>query len=358
MSRPLVVAVDGRRLQERPLGGVGRWLANLLPHLAAEADIVLLTDRRRPPVSASVPESALWLPSRLPELVWVQMSAAWWLRGFSGVFHGTFNALPAAWRGPAVVTVHDLAALHHPEDFQGDKLRLATWKIQLRRAVHQACAIHTHSKHIRDAIIATYGVDPDRIVVAPIPVDPVFSPTKRDAGLHLAARLGVSSPYVIAIGGAPRRGLPVAIQAWQQARNAGADEELIVVGPDTPEPRPGLHYVGRLLDEEWASLLAGATAFCYPTRYEGFGLPALEAAGSGVPVICPRTGPLPDILGEAAEWCETSAASRIGEGLMTVLFDQARQAQLRRAGLARVADSITWAESARFILDAYRLAAA
>jgi glycosyltransferase involved in cell wall biosynthesis len=356
LARP--VAIDARRLQEQPLGGVGRWLANLLPHLVKEADIMLLTDGRRPPVEGSVPQSALWLPAGLPEVVWVQVSAAWWLRSFTGVFHGTFNALPVAWRGPAVVSVHDLASVHHPEDFDQAPLKRRLWTAQLRQSVAQAKVIHTGSAFIRDEILATYGVDPHRVVVEPHAVDPVFSPDRYQHGRELAARLGVESPYVIAMGGAPRRGLPVAIAAWEQARRAGAEHALIVIGPEVPPPQPGLVHAGRLPDDEWADLLAGATALCYPTRYEGFGMPALEAAASGVPVVCARVSSLPEVLGDAAQWCDQPTVSDMAAALIRLLSDEDRRIALRAAGLAQAARSSTWEQSARVVLDAYEMAAA
>jgi glycosyltransferase involved in cell wall biosynthesis len=358
LASSLPVAIDARRLQDRPLGGVGRWLANLVPHLAAGADVVLLTDGRHAPVARGVAEAPLWLPGRAPGVVWLQVGAAWWLRGFGGVFHGTFNALPAAWPGPAVVTIHDLAPLHHPEDFGNGHLKILTWRAQLRRAVRQARVIQTDSSFMRDSVVASYRVNPDRVVVARPAVDPVFSPARRGEGRLLAARLGVDSDYIVAVGGAPRRGLPVAIQAWSRARDAGIPHQLIVIG-DSPSPvrRAGLVQAGRLLDPAWAGLLAGSSALCYPTRYEGFGMPALEAAACGVPVVCARVGPLPEVLGEAAEWCAAPTVDEIATGLIRVLSDQKRQADLGQAGLARVAASPTWAESARVLLDAYARAA-
>jgi glycosyltransferase involved in cell wall biosynthesis len=358
MAPLLRVAIDGRRLQERPLGGVGRWLSNLLPYLATEADVVVLTNSSRPQVSTPVPQAPLRLPAGLPEVVWVQVSAAWWLRKFSGIFHGTFNALPAWWRGRGVVTVHDLATVYHPEDFDGARIKREVWTAQVRRSIHQAAAIHTVSTHVRDAIVSDCGVDPARIFVAPPAVDPVFCPGKEEAGRELAARLGVNGPFVVAIGGARRRGLDVAVQAWGQARRAGASESMIVVGPDVLPPKDGLVQAGCLPDEQWASLLAAATALCYPTRYEGFGMPALEAMASGTPVVCPRTGPLPDVLGDAAKWCDDATLTGVSAGLISLLSDEKGQAELTAAGLARAAASTSWAEAARTIMQAYQMAAA
>jgi alpha-1,3-rhamnosyl/mannosyltransferase len=119
----------------------------------------------------------------------------------------------------------------------------------------------------------------------------------------------------------------------------------------------GVVHVGRLDDDTWAAILAGATAFCYPTRYEGFGMPALEAAASGVPVVCGRIGPLPEILGDAAEWCASTEPTDIAEGLRRVLVDEGRRQALRSAGLARAATAPTWGDSATVLLDAYRKAA-
>jgi glycosyltransferase involved in cell wall biosynthesis len=359
VSLAVPIAIDARRLQEHPLGGVGRWLANLLPHLAARADIVLLTDGGRPPAAFSVPgagrlaEAPLWLPARAPELVWIQVSVPRWLRHFRGVFHGTFNQLPASWRGPAVVTFHDLATRDHPEDFTGSPLKRAVWNAQFRQAAYQAGAIQTDSEYIRQAILATYPVAPSHVVVAAPSVDPVFHPDRRAQGRALAASLGVTGDYIVAVGGARRRGLEVAVGAWVLARAHGARESLVVVGTEKPSPRPGMVAVGRVDDSQWADLLAGATALCYPTRYEGFGMPALEAAASGVPVVCARVGPLPEVLGDAPEWCNGTTVAPIAAGLERLLADPVRQEQRRRAGLTRAAQAPTWADAAGVLIDTY-----
>jgi len=128
----------------------------------------------------------------------------------------------------------------------------------------------------------------------------------------------------------------------------------VVVGREAPAPHPGLVHAGRVPDEQWADLLAGATALCYPTRYEGFGLPALEAAASGVPVVCAPVGPLPEVLGDAPEWCDGTTVAAIAAGLERLLADPARQKRRRQAGLARVASAPTWADAAHVLIDTYR----
>jgi alpha-1,3-rhamnosyl/mannosyltransferase len=374
MAVPMPVAIDARRLQEHPFNGVGRWLANLLPRLAAEAEIVLLTDAGRPPAAFRLPdgslvaEAPLWLPARAPEVVWVQTSVARWLRGFPGLFHGTFNQLPAAWPGPTVVTFHDLATRDHPEDFAGRPIKRSVWNVQLRQAARQAGTIQTDSEYIRRAVIAAYAVDPGRVVVARPSVDPIFRPERRSRGQRLAAALGAGAGarggdpgsrrrgYVVAVGGARRRGLAVAVAAWAEARRRGASEDLVVAGPDTLPAQPGLVLAGRLPDDQWADLLAGANALVYPTRYEGFGMPALEAAASGVPVVCAPIGPLPEVLGDAAEWCADTSVAAITGGLRRLLSDPGRREARREAGLARAAAAPTWEQAAQVLLEAYRRA--
>jgi alpha-1,3-rhamnosyl/mannosyltransferase len=162
----------------------------------------------------------------------------------------------------------------------------------------------------------------------------------------------------VALGGARRRGLAEAVDAWRRATSGCPRPPwLVVVGAEKPPTIDNLAYVGSLDDASWAKVLAGAIAFCYPTRYEGFGMPALEAAASGVPVVCAEVGPLPEVLGDAAEWCASPAAPDIADGLRRVLTDESRREALRSAGLAHAASAPSWKQSAAVIADAYRTAA-
>jgi glycosyltransferase involved in cell wall biosynthesis len=291
----------------------------------------------------------------LPETVWLQVCVARWLRGFHGVFHGTFNALPIASSVPAVVTFNDLAYEQHPEDFRPDK-RLA-WRAQARLAARVARVVTTLSRFVRDGLVEVYGIDPAKVLLTPPAVDPVFSPARRDQAAHVLGPRGIDGPYVVALGGARRRGLEVAVGAWQRLRTAACDWSLVVAGPEAPPTAEGIVHTGPLGDEQWAGVLAGAEVFCYPTRYEGFGMPALEAVASGTPVVCARVGPLPEVLGDAAEWCADTTVDAIAEGLARLAGNPTRRASLVREGLARAQAAPTWSESAATLVQAYRTAA-
>jgi glycosyltransferase involved in cell wall biosynthesis len=350
------VAVDGRRLQDQPLPGTGRRLIHLLPHIATMVDLVVLTDKRRPapPLGDYCEVVPLAVPRHLPEPFWLQGSAAAWLRGFKGVFNGTYNAVPLAYRGRSVVTFLDLTWEHHPEGMTLP--RRASFLLQARLSARRAEAVVTISEHARQSIVETYRVPPERVFVAPPAVDPWFSQGRAvDAG-PILERLGITGPYVIALGGTARRGLEVAVEAWRRLPAEAGRPQLVVVGAEVPPPYPGIVHAGRVDDHDWSALLAGATVFCYPTRFEGYGMPALEAAASGVPVVCAAVASLPEVLSDAAEWCATPTVADIAPALERLMLDPERREALRQAGIARAAAATTWADSARVEVAAYELA--
>ncbi|MFL5822286.1 MAG: glycosyltransferase family 4 protein [Solirubrobacteraceae bacterium] len=362
MSR-LRLAIDGRPLQGEPLG-VARYLSGVLPVLAQDADVFVLLEGRRPVPQETldgiqtVPLSA---PRGVPALGWLELAVAPWLRRFDGVFHGAFNLLPLTWRGASVLTLHDLAPQLHPEDFRLD--RQIAWRLNMRAAVRRARRITTVSEFVRGQIVEYFKLAPEQVVVAPDAVAPVFNPDRAARAPELARALGIAPPYIVALGGAPRRGLPVAIEAWRtvkrQREATGAPTvALAVLGQADIAPEPGLVQLRPLEDEDWATLLAGAQALCYPTRYEGFGLPALEAAASGTPVVCTPVASLPEVLGDAGCWAASPSPDAIAEVLHRVLHDPQWHGERRSAGLEQARSATSFAQTAAILLEAYRQAAA
>lgn len=354
------VAMDGRPLLGEPLG-VCRYLTQLLPELAEHVELFVLIDGRPPPPALEADERVHVVPLKtapgLPGLAWLDLAVAPWLRRFDGVFHATFNVLPLTIRGPSVLTLHDLATQLHPEDF--GSLKRAAWRMNIRAGVGRASLITTVSEFIKGQIEEYFGVDPERVAVAPPSVDPVFSPARADQLDPLSRRLGLIPPYIVAVGGAPRRGLSVALDAWRLVKQHLAREVmLVVVGQSDLPPEPGLLSLGRVSDEVWATLLAGAQALSYPTRYEGFGLPALEAAAAGTPVVCAKVASLPEVLGDAGCWAAAPTPRDMAPVLARLLTDPQWRQERREAGLQRARSAPSWRDSAAVLLDAYARAAA
>jgi glycosyltransferase involved in cell wall biosynthesis len=346
------VALDARVLQDPAPGGVGRGLANIVEELARHVDLELLTDARRPPAASTVRQHALRAPLSGRGVAWLQFAAPAWLRGFDGLFHCPFYGLPYRQPVPMVVTIHDTSFEDHPEWFSWRQRTV--FRAQARHAARTAQRILTPSVLARDEVCDRYRVSADRVLVAPNAVDPAFG-TDHDVErqARLIESLALSRPYVVALGGAPRRGLATALAAFEIVRRDRPDLSLVVVGgPATAGD--GVVASGHLVDADWAALLAGAEALCYPTSYEGFGMPALEAAASGTPVVCARVGALPEVLGGAASWSDGLAPEAIAEALLSVVNDQEYARQLRQAGLARAAEWPRWDQAAEVVLRAYQ----
>jgi glycosyltransferase involved in cell wall biosynthesis len=343
------VALDGRTMQVEVPGGIGRMLNNLVPLLAEQAELVLLLDEGLPPVDHAVEQVRLRTPVRAVSSTWLQLTAPRWLRGFEGVFHCPFYGLPFVCPVPGVVSLHDLSFEHRPELFS--RRHLVSFRSQARHAARIAGCVLTPSEWVRADVIETYGVAEDRVLVSSISADPVFSPDADPAGTLSA--LGVDRPYVLAIGGAPRRNLPLAVAAWQRA---ATDHALVVVGREEPPAGSGAVFAGPVDDAALAGLLAGCAAFVYPTSYEGFGMPALEALASGAPVVATRNSALPEVLGSCAAWADSLAVDDLAAALSDLLSHPSRAHDLRVAGLARAAQAPTTADVARTHLEAYGIA--
>jgi alpha-1,3-rhamnosyl/mannosyltransferase len=355
------VAIDCRTLQDRPMGGVGRSVQGQLGALAEAVAIEALVDSRMPAplgLPPGMPVHAVRGPLTGRGYSWLQLAAPRWLSRFDGLFHCPFYGLPYYQPVPMVVTIHDLSFEFAPEWFPATN-RFA-FQRQARWAARTARHILVHSEHVREMVIdryGGYGVTGDRVSAVHMPVDPHFSHPASTWEATLE-QLGLTSSYVVALGGAQRRRLQTAIAAWRHALSILQAEPselpLVVVGTESPSPGPGVVYLGVLDDSSWAAVLRGAAAFCYSTGYEGYGMPAIEAAASGTPIACSRVGSLPEVLNGAAAWSEDQSSETLGASLAMVLSDPQLAARLIADGIARVRTLPTWSDVAATTLSAYR----
>jgi glycosyltransferase involved in cell wall biosynthesis len=243
------------------------------------------------------------------------------------------HALPLGLRGPSVVTIHDLHFEHDPSVM--GLLDRVTFKTVVPRAVRKADHVLAVSERTKRDIVDLYGVSPDRVTVTPHGVDPAFAPGD-----------GTNDGYLLFVGAVQARKDPLA--ALDAADAAGVP--LVVVGPEKEQELArrlrarGADVRGWVEKPELAQLYRRAGALILPSRYEGFGVPVLEAMASGTPVVLSDDEALREVAGEAGVYGELADAVR------RALAERERYA---RAGLERAAQ-FTWEESARRTADVYR----
>lgn len=364
----LRVGIDATPLLGRPTG-VGAFVAGALGELARRPDLELsafavslragrhIADHLPPgvrpvrrPLAAGV-LGAVWRRADVPPV-------EWWT-GPLDVVHGTNFVSPPTRRAAEVVTVHDLTPLRHPE-LSAPATR--AFPTLVRRAVARGATVHTPSAYVAAEVVELLGADPARVrsVAHGIPQRP------RVATFGLSP---VPGPYVLALGTVePRKALPILVHAFDAVAASHPELRLVIAGPDgwgeqaLSDARARAHHGERVVRLGWqdpghaATLLAGAHILAYPSLYEGFGFPPLQAMAAGVPVVASRAGALPEVLGDGAHLVAPGDADALAEGLALVLGDDDVRAGLVERGTRRAA-SFTWAACASGLAALYHQAA-
>lgn len=379
----LMVALDATPL----LGvstGVGVFCREALSalHAAGDLDVAAfaVSWRRRHLLDGLVPSGVRIvqraMPARPLHLAWrhVEQPPIEWFVGRTDVVHGTNFVVPPARRAARVVTVHDLTTVRFPEMCDTPTLRFPAL---IRKAVARGAWVHTPSQFVADEVVAVLGVDPDRVRAvhhgAPAPISKVPGDQSGDqSGDHAADPLPVCLPegttrYVLAVGTAePRKDLPGLVRAFDAISGHLPDVALVLSGPPgwgseaLEQAVEGAAARSRILVTGYVPaldrLLAGATVLAYPSLYEGFGLPTLEAMAAGVPVVTTTAGALPEVVGDAALLVGPGDTDALAEALELVLTDETERRSLIERGHAR-ASQFTWEECARGLEGLYRDAA-
>jgi len=259
-----------------------------------------------------------------------------------------------------VVTVHDLAFLVHPGSFP--RRWALTYRAGLARAVRSADALIAVSRHTAEDLLRRTRVRPAKVYVAPLA--PSLPEGHADVA-EVLARHRVSQPYVLSVGTLePRKNLVRLVRAYRRVAARGAAHSLVLVGPvgwrpgelleETTKDGPG-HVVltGQVTEDDLDAFYRGASAFVYPSLYEGFGLPVLDAMARGVPAIVSTSSSLPEVAGEAALPIDPRSVGSIAEALELVTTDSALAARLAEAGRKR-ALRFSWERTAGLTLEVYK----
>ena len=307
----------------------------------------------------------LWPRSALARIPLSLAVASW--RDRLDVLHVQYVG-PPCHRGALVMTIHDLAFLRIPQAFP--RLQSIRLRWQVRANARRAAVVITDSEHSKRDIRDAYGIAEDRIDVIPLAADPALTP-RPDAGALEAVRrkFGITHRYVLSVGRlTARKNLLGLLRAFERVRPGLAEPaQLVIAGPRDFQAdaldreiaasacAPDILRVGAVSGDDLPVLLSGATVFAYPSLFEGFGLPPLEAMACGVPVICSNTTSLPEVVGDAAVTFDPSRTDDVAEALRRVLADPALRADLVVRGPARAA-RFSWRTTAELTLAAYRRA--
>jgi glycosyltransferase involved in cell wall biosynthesis len=356
------VVLDASPLMGRRTG-VGRYVEGLVSGLLAVTDppdvaLAAFTLRgERPAVGAPwvgprVPASvlrALWRRGPLPPVEW--------LTGRAAVFHATNYLLPPLRRAAGVVTVHDLSFLLHADTVTPGVLR---YRDQVPPALHRAAAVITVSHAMRTEVIDHLGIAPEKVHPVQLGVDPAWTASPAPSAA-VRAELGLPPDYLLFVGSIePRKDLPTLLDALRLLQADGAElPPLVLAGPAGWGPpvedrglRPGaVIRLGWVEDALLRRVVAGAAALVLPSRYEGFGLPPLEAFACGTPVVASDLPVLREVLGPLAAYAPVGDSSGFAAAIRAVLADDggpaARDARRQRAA------SFTWQRCAEQTLAVY-----
>ncbi|WP_439887008.1 glycosyltransferase family 4 protein [Pseudomonas sp. MBLB4123] len=370
------IALNARILQA-PRTGIGQYLSELIGALHDESQLELELfhgwgwSRQLPP--AALPGYSQWatLAKQVPGAYRIRR----WLdqrrfdrgAGRRGVqlYHEP-SLWPLDFAGPMVMTLHDLTHLHYPETQPRD--RLAEIERRVGLAVERAQCILTDSQFVADEISRHYGVGGSRLQVAPLGYAQRFHPREAEWLDVRLAPLGLSpGGYLLCVGTLePRKNLSQALRAYARLPEAvrvrfpllivgmaGWRSESFAAELQLALATGQVRVLGYQSDEALAELLAGARLLLFPSLYEGFGLPVLEAMASGVPVVLSARAALPEVAGTAGTYVEPGDDQGWCEAILRLIDDQAEWLACRAQGLQQ-AQRFSWKRCARITAAVYR----
>jgi glycosyltransferase involved in cell wall biosynthesis len=368
------IAFDGTTLTPGRTG-VGYYTEHLLQHLAQEVEhtgdeIVVVSnqavDTQRPLPDHVRVHDGHRFPVRIG---WMQMCASRALEAVRpDVAHFTNGMIPIGSPVSTIVTIHDMSLRLYPQ-CHPVRRRLLNRPL-MHVAIRQATAIVTVSESARRDLLRLHGVTGDRVSVVHEAASPAFHPIDDLAELDRVRALYKLPPrFVLYVGTIePRKNLARLVEAFAEARARGLQHHLVCVGPYGWSSRDlsgrierlGLtsvvHFTGYARFEDLPAIYNLGDFFVFPSLYEGFGLPVVEAMASGIPVITSNTSSLGEIAGDAAETIDPTSTDDLTEAIVRLAVDRERRRELAERGLRR-ARTFSWTQTAKEMLAVYHRAA-
>jgi glycosyltransferase involved in cell wall biosynthesis len=377
---PLHIVIDARRTRDF---GIGTYIRSLVNALAA----IDLTNRYTLVTTTADLRAFAALPPNFTAAAYSRTDASaldnllfpLFLRRLSpDLVHIPLNRVPLLMFRPYVVTIHDMTSLLYPRD--GSSLRKQARRFRFRRGLERAARVVAVSDATKRDVENLMGIRPNRIRRVYNAPDPGFLDPQRSRGAEerqlIMERYQIGYPYLLYAGNIrAHKNIPRLIEAFAVVRGQLADHpvyknlRLVIIG-DTISQFPAVRhsviksrveqmvrFLGFVPFETLRCFYESAAAFVFPSRYEGFGLPPLEAMACGTPVITANVSSLPEVVGDAAVLVNPAHVFDIARGIREVLLDDSLRADLIRRGLDQVS-RFSWDRTARQMLEIYQEAAA
>lgn len=282
------------------------------------------------------------------------------------VFHSPHFTMPRRPGVPSVVTIQDVIPLLFPKIFNRAKRTYARWMIS--HAVRVSHTVIATSETTKRALVDMFGLPAERVEVIPLGVSKEFfvSSVRNEYADRFRSAFGIERPYILFVGNPkPHKGLDVLLRAYVDLRKRFPELELVIAGGAEDSLRRMLtrlglpasvsgsvKAIGRTSDDDLIAAYAGAEVLAFPSMYEGFGLPALEAMAAGTPVVCSDGGALAEVAGDAAVVVPAGDAGALRDAIASVVTGDGLKGDLAARGVRR-AERFTWNATAHSTLACY-----
>jgi glycosyltransferase involved in cell wall biosynthesis len=368
------IAFDGTTLTPGRTG-VGYYTEHLLQHLAREVEatgdeIVVVSNKPIDTQQPLPPHVRVHDGHRFPVRIgWMQVRARRALDAVRpDVAHFTNGMMPVGSPVSTIVTVHDMSLRLYPQCHPLRRLLLN--RPLMHVAIRQATSIVTVSESARRDLLRLHGIAADRVSVVHEAASPAFHPITDQSTLdRVRVRYRLPARFVLYVGTIePRKNLSRLVEAFARARRRGIPHHLVCVGPYGWSSRDltgrierlgmtdAVHFTGYAPFDDLPAIYNLGELFVFPSMYEGFGLPVVEAMASGTPVITSNTSSLGEIAGDAACTVDPTSIDAIADALVGVATDDAWRRELSARGLRRAA-AFSWTQTAKEMLAVYHRAA-